>query len=86
MYQGISDALGRNLNNGRNIGIKRMLSTSFTDLKRYMNMNFQDAIAICRVHGPPNLFVTFTCNPKWPEIADALRLEPGQRHYYKNDL
>uniref|UniRef100_K3Y063 Helitron helicase-like domain-containing protein n=1 Tax=Setaria italica TaxID=4555 RepID=K3Y063_SETIT len=39
-------------------------------------MNYQDAMAICRVYGPPDLFVTFTCNSKWREIADALRYEP----------
>uniref|UniRef100_A0A8R7QU32 Helitron helicase-like domain-containing protein n=1 Tax=Triticum urartu TaxID=4572 RepID=A0A8R7QU32_TRIUA len=30
----------------------------------------------CRVHGAPDVFTTFTCNPKWPEITAAL--EPGQ--------
>ena len=25
-------------------------------------------MAICRWIGYPNLFITFTCNPKWPEI------------------
>nr|GEX14281.1 putative DNA helicase Pif1-like protein [Tanacetum cinerariifolium]GEY65331.1 putative DNA helicase Pif1-like protein [Tanacetum cinerariifolium] len=26
------------------------------------------SLAICRVHGNPQFFVTFTCNVKWPEI------------------
>jgi hypothetical protein len=43
-----------------------------------MAQNYQDAMAICRSYGAPDLFVTFTCNPKWEEIADALRFEPGQ--------
>lgn len=51
-----------------------------------MNMNFHDAIAICRVYGPPDLFVTFTCNPKWPKIADALRTDPGQRLHDRSDM
>ena len=38
--------------------------------------NFQDAVAISRVHGAPDIFSTFTCNPKWPEITEAL--EPGR--------
>ena len=33
---------------------------------------------MCRVHGAPDLFVTFTCNPKWQEVADAPVSEPGQ--------
>ena len=35
---------------------------------RYMIQNYQDAMAICRWAGYPDLFITFTCNPKWPEI------------------
>nr|GEW57567.1 hypothetical protein [Tanacetum cinerariifolium] len=38
-----------------------------------------DAIAICRWAGPPDLFVTMTCNPKWPEIErDVENFIPGQ--------
>lgn len=33
-----------------------------------MQLNFQDSIAVCRDYGHPDLFITFTCNPKWPEI------------------
>ncbi|KAL6491794.1 hypothetical protein OROGR_034159 [Orobanche gracilis] len=34
-----------------------------------MIQNFQDAMAICRWAGYPSFFITFTCNPKWPEIT-----------------
>ncbi|XP_072080874.1 uncharacterized protein [Arachis hypogaea] len=30
-------------------------------------------MAICKVVGYPDLFITFTCNPKWPELEDFLR-------------
>ena len=43
-----------------------------------------DAMAIVRVFGKPTLFVTITCNPKWPEIADALL--PGQKPEDRPDL
>lgn len=33
-----------------------------------MIQNYQDAMAICKWVGYPDLFITFTCNPKWPEI------------------
>ena len=36
---------------------------------------YQDALSIVTRFGKPDLFVTFTCNPKWPEIQNAL-LEP----------
>ena len=49
-------------------------------------MNYQDTMAIYRVYGPPDLFVTFTCNPKWKEIVDALRFEPGQQACDRSDI
>ena len=44
-----------------------------------MIQNFQDAMAICRWAGYPDLFITFTCNPKWPEIISCLSRKPSQR-------
>jgi hypothetical protein len=33
-----------------------------------------------------SLFITFTCNPKWQEIADALKFVPGQRPDARPDI
>ena len=43
-------------------------------------------MAICKVYGHPDLFVTFTCNTKWREIADALLYELGQQPCDQSDL
>ncbi|GKB39296.1 DNA helicase [Tanacetum coccineum] len=32
----------------------------------------RDALAICRIHGNPSFFITFTCNAKWPEIQEYI--------------
>ncbi|XP_074263827.1 uncharacterized protein LOC141586483 isoform X1 [Silene latifolia] len=37
--------------------------------KGYMRETYQDTMTICRWCGYPDLFITFTCNPKWPEIT-----------------
>jgi hypothetical protein len=37
-----------------------------------MIQNHHDSIAICRIHGPPIFFITFTCNAKWPEVSESL--------------
>jgi len=37
-----------------------------------MGQLYQDAMARVRKFGKPDLFVTFTCNPKWKEITNAL--------------
>ncbi len=45
-----------------------------------MGQLYQDAMARVRKFGKPDLFVTFTCNPKWKEIIDTLLL----RQYAKD--
>ena len=37
-----------------------------------MHELYQDAMSIIRSYGKPDLFITFTCNPKWPEITAEL--------------
>ncbi len=34
---------------------------------------FNDAMAIVREFGKPDLFVTMTCNPEWDEIKSELK-------------
>ena len=41
-------------------------------------------MATVRVFGKPTLFVTITCNPRWPEIANALL--PGQKPEDRPDI
>ncbi|PWZ56074.1 hypothetical protein Zm00014a_008891 [Zea mays] len=84
--QGITDAIGRGLTSADSVGGRVIVPVSFTGGRRYHVMNYQDAMAICRVYGPPDLFVTFTCNPKWKEIVDALRFEPGQQACDRSDI
>jgi hypothetical protein len=50
-----------------------------------MLQNYYDAMAICRDYGPPDFFITFTCNPKWPEIAEGI-LETGQKPTDRADI
>ncbi|KAL6497618.1 hypothetical protein OROHE_027247 [Orobanche hederae] len=54
------------------IGKRFVIPTSFTGGPKYMIQNHQDAIAICKWYGFPDLFITITCNPKWPEISRYL--------------
>uniref|UniRef100_A0A803LHZ9 ATP-dependent DNA helicase n=1 Tax=Chenopodium quinoa TaxID=63459 RepID=A0A803LHZ9_CHEQI len=60
------------------IGQRVFLPSSFTTGPRYMVENYHDAMAICRWAGPPDLFITFTCNPKWQEITEFLADILGQ--------
>ncbi|CAI5722376.1 unnamed protein product [Peronospora effusa] len=66
------------------IGRKMILPSSFAGSDRQMSQLYQDAMAIVRKYGRPDLFVTFTCNPKWPEIR--AELEPGQQPHDRPEL
>ncbi|XP_071699127.1 uncharacterized protein [Rutidosis leptorrhynchoides] len=57
---------------GHSRGSRTVLPASFTGGPRYMYSHYLDALAICRVHGNPRYFITFTCNSKWPEIRRYL--------------
>ncbi|XP_071704431.1 uncharacterized protein [Rutidosis leptorrhynchoides] len=54
------------------MGNRIKLPSSFTRSARNMIENYRDAMALCRVFGYSDLFLTFTCNPKWPEITREL--------------
>jgi len=47
-----------------------------------MDQLYFDGMTICSYMGFPDLFITFTCNPKWPEITRLLaklKLSPTER-------
>ena len=85
-YQGISDALCKGASTGKDVGIKTMLPASYPGSRRNLNQNYHDCMAISRAYGSPTLFTTFTCNANWPEIAEALRCEPGQKPPDRADI
>ena len=49
-----------------------------------MQQNFQDAMAIVSKYGKPDLFLTFTCNPRSSDILEAL--PQGQRAEERPDI
>ncbi|XP_071738942.1 uncharacterized protein [Rutidosis leptorrhynchoides] len=64
------------------MGTRITLPSSYTGGPRYMRQNYLDAMAIVRAYGYPSLFITFTCNPNWPEILRILaplNLKPEDR-------
>ncbi|KAL6515257.1 hypothetical protein OROHE_018889 [Orobanche hederae] len=69
LYCGLRDAHGRGETDPAKLGKLIVLPETFTSGARNMMQNYQDAMAICRWAGYPELFITFTCNPKWPEIT-----------------
>ena len=66
------------------VGKKTILSSSFTGSARYLQQLYQDSITIVRTFNKPDLFVTVTCNPNWPEITT--KLLPNQTPANRSDL
>jgi PIF1-like helicase/Helitron helicase-like domain at N-terminus len=71
MYQGAVDAMNTG-DVSNNVGRRIILPSSFTGGPRQMYQLYQDAMTIVSYFGKPDLFVTFTCNPKWSEITREL--------------
>nr|GEU37601.1 DNA helicase [Tanacetum cinerariifolium] len=59
-------------NDGSDYGARLILPQLFIGGPRYMYSHYLDALAICRVHGNPSFFITFTCNVKCPDITDYM--------------
>ncbi|KAI9092213.1 hypothetical protein K1719_027713 [Acacia pycnantha] len=82
LYSGLTDALTRGETDPSSTGRRVILPSSFTGGARYMIQNYQDAMTICAWAGYPDIFITFTCNPMWPEITrhcDQDGLKPCDR-------
>jgi hypothetical protein len=79
------DALhNQNNESMNNVGQRVILPATFVGSPRYMTQRYFDAMAVVAKFGKPDLFITFTCNPDWPEIQD--NLAPGEKAYERPDL
>uniref|UniRef100_A0A914Z7M8 Helitron helicase-like domain-containing protein n=1 Tax=Panagrolaimus superbus TaxID=310955 RepID=A0A914Z7M8_9BILA len=59
-------------NNATSIGTKIILPSTHTGSPRFMEQIYQDAMALVRKLGKPDLFITITCNPNSREILENL--------------
>lgn len=76
-YQGLMDHLEYKADKlDVQIGSLYILPSSFVGGMRYMRQAYQDAMAMVRTFGKPDLFITFTANPSWPEIVRELNGQP----------
>lgn len=62
------------------IGRISYIPESFVGGPSDMYASYQDAMTAVLRHGAPSLFVTFTANPKWPDIVDSMKDQaPNER-------
>jgi hypothetical protein len=85
LYSGLVDHINSQADQaGLLPGKPVILPSSFPGSPRNMQQNYQDAMAIVRKFGKPDLFVTMTCNPAWKEITENLL--PWQKTEFRPDL
>ncbi|KAF7812488.1 uncharacterized protein G2W53_033464 [Senna tora] len=68
-YNPLAEALFRGDSTSSSISKRIVLPSSFVCGERYSREDFQDAMTICTATKFPDLFITFTCNSKWPELC-----------------
>ena len=73
-YKGLMDHLAKDTDDHtKDPGRVFILPSTFPNSPRNMQQNYQDAMAIVNKFGKPDVFITFTCNPKWSEITQHLQ-------------
>ena len=83
LYQCLTDVNTNELG-CEQISQRMILPSSFTGSARHMFEIFQDSMAITRYNQHPDIFLTMTANPNWPEITSALL--PYQNSLDRPDL
>uniref|UniRef100_A0A0R0HST2 ATP-dependent DNA helicase n=1 Tax=Glycine max TaxID=3847 RepID=A0A0R0HST2_SOYBN len=71
-YCSLQNSLDVGTSQGLNKDKRVILPSTFVGSPRYMDRLYFDVMAICSHVGFPNLFITLTCNPNWPEIHRLL--------------
>jgi hypothetical protein len=75
ILSGLQEAVHSGENKPSAVGTRVVLPSSFTGGPRYMFNNCQDAMAICKKFGYPDLFITITCNANWLEIKNFVTIK-----------
>ena len=69
---------------GGNANTSSYLAASFSGSPRHLNDLAHNALTIVTELGDPDIFITGTTNPLWPEIQE--RLFPGQSAFDRADI
>ncbi|XP_027166434.1 uncharacterized protein LOC113766438 [Coffea eugenioides] len=70
--QGVMDSVITGQCQASKIGQRVVLPASFIGGPRDMKRRYVDAMALVQKFGKPDLFITMTCNPSWPEVKNLM--------------
>jgi hypothetical protein len=72
-YRAVHEELQRdNRGHLNRVGKPMILPSSFVGSPRFYHQLYLDAMALPHRYHKPDLFITMTCNPCWPEISRAI--------------
>ena len=71
-YQDLQDAILDGDGDPSNVGLRIVLLSTYTGGPHYMHECEPDTMTYVRMYGHPDLFITTTTNPNWPEINNNL--------------
>ena len=83
-YIHLQDAVNNDAVIDTDVGRLVILPSTFIGSPRYMHERTQDAMTYVRELGTPDLFITFTCNPTWPEIQQSMFQD--QKSWLRHDI
>ncbi|GAA0149256.1 hypothetical protein LIER_08482 [Lithospermum erythrorhizon] len=83
-YQGVLDSVISGVVTGGKVGKQVYLPATFIGGPRDMRNQYLDSMAFVQEYGRPDILLTMTCNPNWPEIKE--RLQPGEEAHNRPDL
>ncbi len=64
-----------------------VLPARYIGSPRYFQKKYQDALAIMRAfQTKPDIFLTITANPEWPEITEAIAKHPHLSNEHRDDI
>ncbi|XP_074313810.1 uncharacterized protein LOC141649005 [Silene latifolia] len=84
LYQGVIDSYAAGQTRGGNIGTCFILPASFIGCDREFRRRYFCSMTIVQRYGKPDIFLTNTCNPRWPEIEREL--SPFEESHNRPDL
>ncbi|XP_027158647.1 uncharacterized protein LOC113760290 [Coffea eugenioides] len=70
--KGLMDTMIGGETSASNMGKRIILPASFIGGPRDMRRRYMDAMSLVQRYGKPDIFLTMTCNPSWPEIKKHL--------------
>lgn len=84
LYEGVWDGIASGETRASKAGKHIVLPPSFVGGPRAMKRRYLDAMMLVQHYGKPDIFLTMTCNPSWPEIIQELA--PGEEAQNRPDL